>query len=57
VLAKNDGNSPFLISRRSQWEVVQDLASNAGRYIWGGAVLALLSLAILLAAVARLTGG
>jgi hypothetical protein len=57
VLAKNDGNSPFLISRRSQWEVVQDLASNAGRYIWGGAVLALLSLAILLAAVARLTVG
>lgn len=53
VLGKGAGNSLFLISRQSPREVIQDLASNAAMYIWGGATLALLCLAILIASIAR----
>lgn len=53
VLAKGDGDSPFVVSRQSPKEVVQDLASKAAVYIWGGALLAFACFGILLAALAR----
>lgn len=53
VLGKVAGNSLFLISRQSPRDVIEDLASKAAIYIWGGAALALVCLAILIGAIAR----
>ncbi len=48
VLKKGAANEPFFISWRSQRDVVDDLARQSILYIWGGPLLALASLWLLL---------
>jgi len=49
LLTKGTSGQPFFISRRSQREVVQSLAWRSTLYIWGGPILALTGLWLLLA--------
>jgi hypothetical protein len=48
VLQKGENNKTFLISWRSQQEVARALAWKCTLMIWGGPVLAMLSLYVLL---------
>ena len=48
AIAKGDRGNPFIISSRSQREVVQSLAWKSVLFIWGGPALALASLYFLL---------
>jgi len=48
VLMKSASGEPFFISWRSQRDVVQELALRSALYIWGGPVLALAGLWLLL---------
>ena len=41
ILMKSTSGEPFFISWRSQRDVVQELAMRSTLYIWGGPVLAL----------------
>jgi hypothetical protein len=45
---KSASGEPFFISWRSQRDVVEELASRSVLYIWGGPVLALAGLWLLL---------
>ena len=47
VLAKGISNQPFFISWRSQRDVIQTLAWESVLYIWGGPILALTGLSLL----------
>jgi E3 Ubiquitin ligase len=48
VLRKENDVQPFIISRRSPRELVEELAGRSLLYIWGGPMLALASLAYLI---------
>jgi hypothetical protein len=48
VLKKGENNSTFLISWRSQYEVVRSLAWKSALFVWGGGALALLGIYVLL---------
>ena len=48
AIGKGEHRNPFMISSRSQREVVQSLAWKSTLYIWGGPVLALVALYFLL---------
>jgi hypothetical protein len=48
IVRKGTGSEPFIISRLSQRELVDELAGESMLYIWGGPLLALASLAYLL---------
>jgi hypothetical protein len=54
LLTKGTSGQPFFISRRSQREVVQSLAWRSTLYIWGGPILALTGLWLLLARLLQL---
>jgi len=47
VLMKGTSGSPFFISWRSQLEVVKELAWRSTLYIWGGPILAVAGLWLL----------
>ena len=48
VVALGDSDEPFVLARRQPQRMVQDLARRATRAIWGGSLLVLLSLALML---------
>jgi len=48
VLMKGERNEPFLLSWRSQHDVVRELARKSVLYIWGGPVLVLVGLWLLM---------
>jgi hypothetical protein len=45
---KGERNEPFLLSWRSQHDVVRELARKSVLYIWGGPVLVLVGLWLLM---------
>lgn len=48
ILRKGAGKTPFVVSRRSVKQVVEELTAKSSLYIWGGPFLVLASVAVLL---------